>query len=139
MLPVDLEAEPVDVELLGLALVEAAQDRNDRMEFHGQCLKWRMPVNSIAMSDSSAAAITSSSRTEPPGWTTARAPAAASTSTPSRNGKNASDATALPASFSPALRSLIRTESTRDIWPAPMPTVTPSFANTIAFDFTRFA
>ena len=33
------------------------------------------------------------SRTEPPGWMTAAAPALAATSTPSRNGKNASEAT----------------------------------------------
>ncbi len=40
-----------------------------------QCLKWRMPVNTIAMPCSSAAAITSSSRIEPPGWITAVMPA----------------------------------------------------------------
>ena len=39
---------------------------------------------------SSAAAMTSSSRIEPPGWMTATAPASASTSRPSRNGKKAS-------------------------------------------------
>jgi len=44
-----------------------------------------MPVNSIASPCSSAAAITSSSRTLPPGCTSVRAPASASTSTPSRN------------------------------------------------------
>ena len=38
----------------------------------------------------SAAATTSASRTEPPGWTTAVTPAAASTSRPSGNGKKAS-------------------------------------------------
>ena len=36
-----------------------------------------MPVNTIAMSCSSAAAMTSASRIEPPGWMTARMPAAA--------------------------------------------------------------
>ena len=41
---------------------------------------------------SSAAAITSASRTEPPGCTTAVAPALATASSPSRNGKKASDA-----------------------------------------------
>ena len=51
-----------------------------------------MPVNTIAMPRSSAAAITSSSRTLPPGWITATAPLSATTSSPSRNGKNASDA-----------------------------------------------
>ena len=45
----------------------------------------------------SAAAITSASRTLPPGWMTARTPAAASTSRPSRNGKNASDAATVSA------------------------------------------
>src|SRR5258706_1648668 len=104
-----------------------------------QCLKWRMPVNSIARSCSSAAAMTSSSRTEPPGCTTARAPAAASTSTPSRNGRNASDATTAPLSASPAFRSQIRTESMRLIWPAPIATVTPPLANTIALDLTCLA
>src|SRR3546814_1768939 len=57
----------------------------DDEEFHArisrnrlhQCRKWRTPVNTIAMSCSSAAAITSFSRTEPPGWITARKPPAA--------------------------------------------------------------
>ena len=39
-----------------------------------QWRKWRMPVNSIAMPCSSAAAITSASRIEPPGWITAVMP-----------------------------------------------------------------
>ena len=47
---------------------------------------------------SSAAAITSASRIEPPGCTTAVAPAAATASRPSRNGKNASDAATDPCS-----------------------------------------
>ena len=63
-----------------------------------QCRKCRRPVNTIARPCSSAAAITSASRTEPPGWTTAVAPAAATASRPSRNGKNASDAATEPAS-----------------------------------------
>jgi hypothetical protein len=41
-----------------------------------------MPVNSIASPASSAAAITSSSRIEPPGWITADAPASAAASSP---------------------------------------------------------
>ena len=45
---------------------------------------------------SSAALITSSSRTEPPGWITAVAPASIATSSPSANGKNASEATTEP-------------------------------------------
>ncbi len=43
---------------------------------------------------SSAAAITSSSRIEPPGWITAVAPASTAASRPSAKGKKASDATA---------------------------------------------
>jgi hypothetical protein len=42
------------------------------------------------------------------------------------NGKKASLATALPAKgkpASPAFHTAIRTESTRDIWPAPIPSV----------------
>src|SRR6266704_1630294 len=66
--------------------------------FMHQCRKCRTPVNTIASPSSSAAAMTSSSRMLPPGWMTALAPAWATTSTPSRNGKNASDATADPAS-----------------------------------------
>jgi len=52
-----------------------------------QCRKWRLPVNTIARPCSSAAVMTSASFTEPPGWTTAVAPAAARASRPSRNGK----------------------------------------------------
>src|SRR5690606_13319067 len=61
-----------------------------------QCLKCRIPVNTIAMPCSSAAAITSSSRTEPPGWITAVAPASTAARRPSANGKKASDATTEP-------------------------------------------
>src|SRR5918998_1206055 len=55
-----------------------------------------MPVKIIARPASSAAAITSASRIEPPGWMTAVAPASAAASRPSANGKKASDATAEP-------------------------------------------
>ena len=55
-----------------------------------------MPVNNIARPAASAAAMTSSSRIDPPGWITAVAPASAAVSRPSANGKNASDATAEP-------------------------------------------
>ena len=44
-----------------------------------------------------------------------------------------------PRHRSPALRVAIHDESTRDICPAPMPTVAPSLTNTIVFDFTRQA
>ena len=62
-----------------------------------QCLKCRRPVNTMASPCSSAASITSASRTDPPGCTTAVAPAAATASRPSRNGKNASEAATVPA------------------------------------------
>ena len=90
-----------------------------------------MPVNTMATPRSSAAAMTSSSRTLPPGWITAVAPAAASASRPSRNGKNASDAATEPASSSfasCALNAAMRALSRRLIWPAPMPSVAPSRA-----------
>ena len=105
---------------------------------HAQCRKCRVPVNTIAMPCSSAALITSSSRIEPPGWITAVAPASIATSSPSANGKNASEATTEPlvsgagsfSSFaaSSALRAAMRAESTRLICPAPMPTVARSLA-----------
>ena len=61
-----------------------------------QCRKWRTPVKTMARPFSSAAAITSSSRMEPPGWITAVAPASAAASRPSANGKKASEATTEP-------------------------------------------
>ncbi len=103
-----------------------------------QWRKWRMPVNTIATSLASAAAITSSSRIEPPGWMTAVAPAAIAESRPSANGRKASEATAEPLvsgygqpaarAASSALMAAMRAESTRLICPAPMPAVCPSFA-----------
>ena len=66
-----------------------------------------MPVNTIAMPCSSAAPITSSSRTEPPGWTTAAMPASAAASMPSRNGKKASEAITEPFTARPACSALI--------------------------------
>ena len=56
----------------------------------------------MAMPAASAAAITSASRIEPPGWITAFAPAAIAASNPSAKGKNASDATTQPVKSSPA-------------------------------------
>ena len=89
----------------------------------GQWRKCRLPVKTMAMPRSSAAAITSSSRIEPPGWIIAVAPASAAAISPSANGRNASDAateptvagSASPASraTSPALRAAMRVESTR--------------------------
>src|SRR4051794_34443250 len=90
-----------------------------------QWRKWRIPVNTIAKPASSAAAITSSSRIEPPGWITAVAPASTAVSSPSAKGKKASEATAEPlvlgwfhparsaASF--AFQAAMRADSTRFI------------------------
>src|SRR6266436_5933425 len=101
------------------------------------------------MPAASAAAITSSSRSDPPGWMIAVAPAPIAASTPSAKGKNASEATTepklgdrgSPAAFpaSAALAAAILTLSTRLIWPAPMPTVARPRAKTIALDLTCFA
>ena len=63
-----------------------------RVPLH-QCRKCRTPVKTMAMPCSSAAAITSSSRIEPPGWITAVAPASTAASSPSAKGKKASEAT----------------------------------------------
>src|SRR6185369_7269219 len=107
-----------------------------------QWRKWRVPVSTIAMSRSSAAAITSSSRMLPPGWMTQVAPASHTTSSPSRKGKKASLATAEPARLSPALAALMeamRAESMRLICPAPTPSVIPSAQKTMALLFTNFA
>ena len=69
-------------------------------------------------------------------------PLLAARSTPSRNGKKASEASAAPLSDSPAsaaLRVAMRQESMRLIWPAPTASVAPALANTSAFDFTKCA
>ena len=81
-----------------------APDRDPGEARGAQCRKCRRPVNTIAMPCSSAAAMTSSSRLLPPGWTTAVTPAAASTSRPSRNGKKASEPATEPASRRARLR-----------------------------------
>ena len=57
-----------------------------------QCRKSRRPVKIMARPCSSAAWMTSLSRTEPPGWMMARTPASAAASTPSRKGKKGSEA-----------------------------------------------
>ncbi len=86
-----------------------------------------------------AAAMTSSSRMEPPGSITATTPASASTSNPSRNGKNASLAATAPLAASPACSTAMRAEFTRLGWPPPAPTLASSFAMRMAFtDFTAF-
>ena len=76
-------------------------------------------------------AITSSSRTLPPGCITAVAPALAAASIPSENGKKASLAMAAPSSDNPsffAFAIAISEESTLDVCPDPMPRVLPFFA-----------
>ena len=95
-------------------------------------------MKTIARPASSAAAITSSSRIEPPGWMTAVAPASTAANSPSANGKKASEATAEPivlgyghpafSAASRAFQAAIRADSRRFIWPAPMPAVAPSLA-----------
>ena len=91
-----------------------------------------MPVKTMAIPCSSAAFITSSSRTLPPGWMIAVAPASAAASTPSLNGKKASEASTVPLTGSSAFATAIFEESTRDIWPAPIPTVWSLVVKTIA-------
>src|SRR5690606_8471815 len=119
----------------------AAQAGIDAEDAH-QWRKWRVPVSTMAMPCSSAAAMTSSSRTLPPGWITPVAPAATTTSRPSRNGKKASEATAEPFRVRPAFSALMdamRAESMRLIWPAPTPRVMPPPTNTMALDLTYLA
>ena len=53
-------------------------------------------------------------------------PASSSTSQPSGNGKNASEAATDPGTRSPARATASRAESTRLTWPIPTPTVAPS-------------
>src|SRR5258708_4072230 len=67
---------------------------------------------------------------------TAVAPALAASSTPSGNGKKASEATTAPCSGDCAFITASLTESTRLIWPAPTPRGAPSRAKTMALDFT---
>src|SRR5690606_20162243 len=121
---------------------QARVDAEDAHRARSQCRKCRTPGNTIAMPRASAPALPTSSPTEPPGWITAVEPMSATTSSPSRYGTNASDATTEPASCRPALAALIdamRAESMRLIWPAPTPSVMPSPQNTIAFDLTYLA
>lgn len=66
-----------------------------------QCLKWRSPVNTMAIPFSSAFRIESSSRTEPPGCTMAVTPYSAASVTQSSKGKKPSEASTSP-SVTPA-------------------------------------
>ena len=73
---------------------------------------------------------------------TAVAPALATTSSPSRNGKNASEAHTEPVVSSPSSRArmtAMRAESTRFICPAPTPTTWSAVASTIALDLACLA
>src|SRR2546422_3938390 len=66
-------------------------------------------------------------------------PARAASSTPSANGKNASEANTAPLGSCPCWRAvwIARNEaSTRDVWPAPIPIAASSRARRIAFDLT---
>ena len=92
-----------------------------------QCLKTRHPVKTIAMLCSLAAWMTSSSLMDPPGWMIAVTPALAASSTPSLKGKNASYAITQPWVGSLAFMVAIFAESTRLIWPAPIPTARSPF------------
>src|SRR6266849_4924509 len=75
------------------------RERDHRKEAEGRIIqwrKWRTPVKTIARPCWSAAAITSSSRAEPPGCAIAVAPASAASGGPSGNGKKASEASTEP-------------------------------------------
>src|SRR5439155_7074524 len=111
----------------------------DEEQLVAQWRKHRSPVRSMATPRDSAAAIDSSSRTDPPGCAMAVIPAWAAISTESGNGKNASEQSTAPRTSCPersALKSASRTASTRDDCPAPIPSVRPSRAITIAFETT---
>jgi len=74
----------------GFKRVVFASRRRDALS---QCRKCRTPVKTIARPAASAAAMTSPSRCEPPGWITAVVPAEIAASSPSAKGKKASGAT----------------------------------------------
>ncbi|MEJ7716611.1 MAG: hypothetical protein WKF31_01100 [Thermoleophilaceae bacterium] len=93
-------------------------------------------MNTMATPAASQASTTSGSRREPPGWMIERTPASMASWGPSANGKKASEAMAAPSSGTWAFSMARRTESTRLIWPAPMPPVASSLARTIAFERT---
>src|SRR5215212_9749358 len=101
-----------------------------------QWRKCRAPVKYMVMPALVAAAITSSSRIDPPGCTRARTPASNKIVGPSSHGKKASEAATAPPARSPARCTANRQESTRLTWPIPIPTAAPSDASRMAFDFT---
>ena len=89
-----------------------------------QCRKCRRPVNTIAAPALSTAAITSSSRFEPPGWISAVTPASSASRGPSGKGKNASDASAAPSSEWPCAARLLERDPDR-VDPAHLPRADP--------------
>lgn len=94
----------------------------------------------IEMPCSFAAAMESESLIEPPGWIIEETPISLAASTPSRNGKNASETIIECFALSPALLAAILTASTRLVWPGPTPTVAKPevvvATSSIAFDLT---
>src|SRR5207244_3300403 len=95
-------------------LAPAAADDEDAHQWR----KWRTPVKTMATPCASAARMTSSSRVLPPGCTTAVAPAAIASSSPSAKGKKASLARTEPVSEMPsraARARAFRTGSTREV------------------------
>src|ERR1019366_8529822 len=102
-----------------------------------QWAKCRVLVKYIVIPAAVAASMTSGSRTDPPGATTARTPASNSTWSPSAKGMNASDAATEPAARStPALVTASWQESTRLTWPIPTPTLAPPLTSRMALDLT---
>src|SRR4029077_19025008 len=98
-----------------LRVLGAEVEDQDEGTGHGsqaQCLNVLRSVKTIASPRASHAAITSASRTEPPGWTIAVTPAAAAGSTLSANGKKPSLARAQPLSSWPARPAFISATST---------------------------
>src|SRR6266404_4698333 len=67
---------------------------------------------------------------------TARTPASARMTRPSRNGKKASDAATESVVGAVAFIIATLAASTRLIWPAPMPIECAALVRTMAFDFT---
>src|SRR4030042_6761426 len=98
-----------------------------------------MPGVTMAILYLSQALMISSSEIEPPGWIMAFMPARAASFIASALGKKASEARQeLRLSF-PALRLAIITESTLDIWPAPIPAALVPQDKIIALDLTCLA
>src|SRR6266705_3793825 len=122
--------------MISAHLLKIIHDDSDDLRAGRQCQKWRTPVRYRLTPAAFAAAMTSSSRTDPPGSTTARTPASASTWNPSANGKYASLAATDPAARSPALVTASRAASTRLTWPMPIPTEARAEASRIALDLT---